>query len=619
MTQFSDLGLAEPVLRALKHEGYDVPTPIQAQAIPSLLEGKDLLGIAQTGTGKTAAFALPILDRLFKSNSRTPAKSCRVLVLAPTRELAAQIGDSFRAYGRFMNTTVAVVVGGVSHGPQIKAITPGVDVLVATPGRLLDHIDAGKLKLSNVEVIVLDEADHMLDLGFLPPIKRVIKMLPRSRQNLFFSATMPSQIGQLAGDMLSNPVKVSVTPVASTQELVEQSVYMIEKSRKRQLLAELLDDPLFKRTLVFTRTKRGADRVARHLESCKISAAAIHGNKSQNQRERALNAFKDGQIGVLVATDIAARGIDVDSVSHVVNFELPNVPESYVHRIGRTARGGASGSAIAFCDEEERGLLRDIEKTTRQSIRVIDRRDAKAAAEQDAISRAERAANPERRGDGGGRNAGRLGQRNGNSNGNRNGQSRNAGGRGDGARNGERSAQGRNDRNDRNPDRRNGEASRDAVAGGAENGGRYKGGIKAGADRGAERSDRNDRAAARPPRSEDGRRDGRDNRDARDTRNANGDGRVRSAKKVSSNGAGGGDNRIASNLSFLGTSDERRTSGNGANTNGKPANTGKPGGRNTRPNNARPGKVAGGRPGGRPNGESRTENNSGNRSRRELA
>ena len=392
MTQFSDLGLAEPVLRALKHEGYDVPTPIQAQAIPSLLEGKDLLGIAQTGTGKTAAFALPILDRLFKSNSRTPAKSCRVLVLAPTRELAAQIGDSFRAYGRFMNTTVAVVVGGVSHGPQIKAITPGVDVLVATPGRLLDHIDAGKLKLSNVEVIVLDEADHMLDLGFLPPIKRVIKMLPRSRQNLFFSATMPSQIGQLAGDMLSNPVKVSVTPVASTQELVEQSVYMIEKSRKRQLLAELLDDPLFKRTLVFTRTKRGADRVARHLESCKISAAAIHGNKSQNQRERALNAFKDGQIGVLVATDIAARGIDVDSVSHVVNFELPNVPESYVHRIGRTARGGASGSAIAFCDEEERGLLRDIEKTTRQSIRVIDRRDAKAAAEQDAISRAERCA-----------------------------------------------------------------------------------------------------------------------------------------------------------------------------------------------------------------------------------
>ncbi len=609
MTQFSDLGLAEPVLRALKHEGYDVPTPIQAQAIPSLLEGKDLLGIAQTGTGKTAAFALPILDRLSKNETRTPAKSCRVLVLAPTRELAAQIGDSFRAYGRFMNTTVAVVVGGVAHGPQIKAITPGVDVLVATPGRLLDHIDAGKLKLNNVDVVVLDEADHMLDLGFLPPIKRIIKMLPRDRQNLFFSATMPTQIGQLAGDMLSDPVKVSVTPVATTQERVEQSVYMIEKNRKRQLLAELLDNPLFKRTLVFTRTKRGADRVARHLESCKISAAAIHGNKSQNQRERALNAFKDGQIGVLVATDIAARGIDVDGVTHVVNFELPNVPESYVHRIGRTARGGASGSAIAFCDEEERGLLRDIEKTTRQSIPVIDRRDAKAAAEQDAISKAERDANPDRRA----------------SNGNGSGRGRNGGGRpGAGGRNGQgrNEARGRNDRNDRNSDRRRTEETTRDAANGSENSGRYKGGIKGGADRN-ERNDRNiertDRAAARPQGRDGARRDGRDSRDPRDTRNANGDNRVRTPKKVASNGAGGGDNRIASNLSFLGSSDERRTTGNGASANGKPGNSGKPAARNARPGRARPGKPVGGRPGARPNGERRSENNSGNRSRRETA
>eukprot|EP01092_Planopodium_desertum_P002090 TRINITY_DN1338_c0_g5_i1.p1 TRINITY_DN1338_c0_g5~~TRINITY_DN1338_c0_g5_i1.p1 ORF type:complete len:509 (+),score=157.19 TRINITY_DN1338_c0_g5_i1:1075-2601(+) len=508
-----------------------------------------------------------------------------------------------------MNTTVAVVVGGVAHGPQIKAITPGVDVLVATPGRLLDHIDAGKLKLNNVDVVVLDEADHMLDLGFLPPIKRIIKMLPRDRQNLFFSATMPSQIGQLAGDMLSDPVKVSVTPVATTQERVEQSVYMIEKNRKRQLLAELLDNPLFKRTLVFTRTKRGADRVARHLESCKISAAAIHGNKSQNQRERALNAFKDGQIGVLVATDIAARGIDVDGVTHVVNFELPNVPESYVHRIGRTARGGASGSAIAFCDEEERGLLRDIEKTTRQSIPVIDRRDAKAAAEQDAISKAERDANPDRRA----------------SNGNGNGRGRNGGGRpGAGGRNGQgrNDARGRNDRNDRSNDRRRTEETTRDVASGSENSGRYKGGIKGGADRN-ERNDRNnerpDRAAARPQGRDGARREGRDSRDARDTRNANGDSRVRTPKKVTSNGTGGGDNRIASNLSFLGSSDERRTTGNGATANGKTGQPGKPAARNARPGRARPGKPVGGRPGARPNGERRSENNSGNRSRREIA
>jgi ATP-dependent RNA helicase RhlE len=477
LTQFSDLGLAEPVLRALSHEGYVSPTPIQAQAIPSLLDGKDLLGIAQTGTGKTAAFALPILDRLSKSSDKTRQKSCRVLVLAPTRELAAQIGDSFRAYGRFTKTSVAVVVGGVAPGPQIKAINPGVDVLVATPGRLLDHVDSGKLKLDQVDVVVLDEADHMLDLGFLPPIKRIIKMLPKSRQNLFFSATMPGQIGQLAGDMLRDPVKVSVTPVATTQERVDQSVYYIEATRKRQLLAELLDSPVFERTLVFTRTKRGADRVARHLEANKISASAIHGNKSQNQRERALNAFKDGQVRVLVATDIAARGIDVDGVTHVVNYELPNVPESYVHRIGRTARGGAAGAAIAFCADDERGLLKDIEKTTRQSIPSIDRRDPDAAAEQEA----QRATAREERGNGGNNGVRRGGRRNANGGA--------AGGAG-GSRGGNRPArarggENRNPRNNRNADARNGDtvsaqsSDNNHTANADANGnGRYKGGRK---------------------------------------------------------------------------------------------------------------------------------------------
>lgn len=580
MTQFSELGLAEPVLRALAQEGYDAPTPIQAQSIPSLLEGKDLLGIAQTGTGKTAAFALPILDHLSKTEGRTPKGACRVLVLAPTRELAAQIGDSFRAYGRFLNVRTAVVVGGVAPGPQIKAITPGVEVLVATPGRLLDHVDSGKLSLKHVDVVVLDEADHMLDLGFLPPIKRIIKMLPRKRQNLFFSATMPSQIGQLAGDMLSDPVKVSVTPVATTQERVDQSVYLIERTRKRQLLAELLDNPVFKRTLVFTRTKRGADRVARHLEANKISAAAIHGNKSQNQRERALNAFKDGQIGVLVATDIAARGIDVDAVTHVVNFELPNVPESYVHRIGRTARGGASGSAIAFCDEEERGLLRDIEKTTRQSIPVIDRRDAKAAAEQEAQSAEAREANRGRRGNGngGGQSRGKAAGGQGRGNGGRGA----AGGNGRGGRpGGNRDVrnEGRNDPRKANQ-RRDGEGNANATANSGtgpasaekaatnnpaleKSKSRYKGGIKSKPSNGAS------------------------------------DGRKRPAKRVDSDGnrrdGARGDNSISSGLSFMGSTEERRANGNG----GKGPRNARPQGKSgaNRNRNHR-GSQSGGQPGG---------------------
>ncbi len=593
MTQFSELGLAEPVLRALAQEGYDAPTPIQAQSIPSLLEGKDLLGIAQTGTGKTAAFALPILDRLSKTEGRTPKGACRVLVLAPTRELAAQIGDSFRAYGRFLNTRVAVVVGGVAPGPQIKAIAPGVEVLVATPGRLLDHVDSGKLSLKHVDVVVLDEADHMLDLGFLPPIKRIIKMLPRNRQNLFFSATMPGQIGQLAGDMLSDPVKVSVTPVATTQERVEQSVYLIERTRKRQLLAELLDNPVFKRTLVFTRTKRGADRVARHLEANKISAAAIHGNKSQNQRERALNAFKDGQINVLVATDIAARGIDVDSVSHVVNFELPNVPESYVHRIGRTARGGASGTAIAFCDEEERGLLRDIERTTRQSIPVIDRRDAKAAAAQEAESAEAREANRGRRPNGGGQargNAGRGG----------------AGGNRDNGRGGRNDARGgnapRRDRDDarKASQRRDGEgsavASNDAADKAPSNPAleksksRYKGGLKS--------------------KSGNGRGNGSD------TGASHNDGRKRPAKKVDSNGnrrdRPQGDNSISSGLSFMGSTEERRANGNGGNGARAAKPQGKRGGANRNRNQR--GAQSGGQPGG-----AGRNNSSGKQLRRERA
>ena len=376
MTKFSDLGLTEILLRALAREGYETPTPIQAGAIPPSLAGRDLLGIAQTGTGKTAAFALPILQRLL-SNPRRPAPyTTRALVLAPTRELAAQIGDSFRAYGQFARPAVGVIFGGVSHGPQIDALSRGLDVLVATPGRLLDHIGAGKLKLSSTEIIVLDEADHMLDLGFLVPIRQIVGRLPPNRQNLFFSATMPKEIAHLAAEMLKDPAEVRVTPAATTAERIEQHVYLVDSAAKRDLLVEILEDPDISRAIVFTRTKRGADRVAQHLEEAGVGAAAIHGNKSQNQRLRALGAFREGRTRVLVATDIAARGIDIDGVTHVVNYELPEVPEAYVHRIGRTARAGAAGRAISLCDNEERSLLRAIEKATRQSIAATDRRTA---------------------------------------------------------------------------------------------------------------------------------------------------------------------------------------------------------------------------------------------------
>jgi ATP-dependent RNA helicase RhlE len=383
VTQFSDLGLAEVLLRALAREGYQTPTPIQAQAIPSLLQGRDLLGIAQTGTGKTAAFALPIINRLL-SDPRRPAPHCaRALVLAPTRELAAQIADSFRAYAHFARFSVGVIVGGVSHGPQIQMLTRGLDVLVATPGRLLDHVASGKLKLSTTEVVVLDEADHMLDLGFLVPIRQIVSRLPKKRQNMFFSATMPREIASLAADMLNDPAEVKVTPVATTVERVEQQVFLVDSAGKRDILVELFADPAFARAIVFTRTKRGADRVAQHLESANIEAAAIHGNKSQSQRQRALDAFRKGRTRVLVATDIAARGIDVDGVTHVVNFELPETPEAYVHRIGRTGRAGADGKAISLCDNGERSLLRAIEKTTRQSLALIDRRTQGGGAQEE--------------------------------------------------------------------------------------------------------------------------------------------------------------------------------------------------------------------------------------------
>jgi ATP-dependent RNA helicase RhlE len=375
LKNFSELGLAPELLSAVSAEGYTQPTPIQAQAIPAVLTGRDLLGIAQTGTGKTAAFALPILNRLAADRRPAPRKGCRVLVLSPTRELASQIAESFRVYGRNMGTRVATVFGGVGHRPQIQALARGVDVLVATPGRLIDHLEERNADLSTVEVFVLDEADQMLDLGFVKPIRRIVKALPAKRQNLFFSATMPKEIGELAAELLSDPARVSVVPQATTAERVDQRVIHVESHKKKALLVELFRDKAMERTLVFTRTKRGADRVAKHLEGAGLTAAAIHGNKSQRQRELALDAFKSGDVRILVATDIAARGIDVERVSHVVNFELPEVPESYVHRIGRTARAGAEGTAISLCDHEERDLLRDIERVTRQRIPAADRRN----------------------------------------------------------------------------------------------------------------------------------------------------------------------------------------------------------------------------------------------------
>jgi ATP-dependent RNA helicase RhlE len=399
-TTFQDLGLSKPILNALAHEGYVNPTPIQAKAIPVVMSGRDLLGIAQTGTGKTAAFALPILERLADDRKVPQRGTCRVLVLSPTRELATQIAESFKSYGKHLGLKVAVVFGGVKYGAQIKAINGGLDVLVATPGRLLDHMGERVLDLKGTEIFVLDEADQMLDLGFVKPIRQIASKLSAKRQNLFFSATMPGEIGKLAAELLRDPQRVEVTPQATTVEKISQSVLFVEQTRKRALLSELFSDPTWTKTLIFTKTKRGADRVAAYLEAGGVEAAAIHGDKSQGQRERALQAFKDGRVRALVATDIAARGIDIDSVTHVVNYELPYVAEAYVHRIGRTARAGASGIAVSLCADDERNLLKDIQRLTRQTIPTFDRRKDRALGALDAAITAagvkEKAETPER-------------------------------------------------------------------------------------------------------------------------------------------------------------------------------------------------------------------------------
>ncbi|MBX3560983.1 MAG: DEAD/DEAH box helicase [Sphingomonas sp.] len=372
---FQTLGLSQPVLQALAFKGYDQATPIQMQAIPTVLTGRDLLGIAQTGTGKTAAFMLPSIDRLAAGNRRASQRACRMLVLAPTRELAGQIADSARAYGQFAGMRVATVFGGTSLGKNRQDVARGVDVLVATPGRLIDLVEQGALTLREVEILVLDEADQMLDLGFIHALKQIVKMLPQRRQTLFFSATMPKAILELADRFLTDPAQVSVAPQATTAERVAQYVTFCQQAEKQALLTMMLrwgfsERGNMDRVLVFTRTKHGADRVVKLLAGNGIAANAIHGNKSQPQRERALAEFKAGRTRILVATDIAARGIDVSGVSHVINFELPNVAEQYVHRIGRTARAGAAGVAIAFCADDEKAYLRDIEKLTRQRVTV---------------------------------------------------------------------------------------------------------------------------------------------------------------------------------------------------------------------------------------------------------
>jgi len=388
LSNFHDFGLNEAITRALAEEKYLTPTPIQTQTIPTVMSGRDVIGIAQTGTGKTAAFALPILHRLANNPRAAERKTCRVLVLSPTRELSGQILDSFRAYGRHLRITAALVIGGVPMGGQFRALLNGVDVLVATPGRLLDLVQSNALRLGDVDCLVLDEADRMLDMGFIHDIRKIVAKLPAQRQTLMFSATMPRAISDLAAQMLRDPVKVAVTPAASTVELVEQRVIRVDRAAKPAILVDLLRREPVERALIFTRTKHGADKVVRRLVQAGIAAEAIHGNKSQGQRERVLAAFRNGKVRTLVATDIAARGIDVDGISHVINFEVPNVPETYVHRIGRTARAGAAGVAISLCDGEEVAFVRDIEKLIRMSIPVSDRRAHPHQAEPPAAKNA---------------------------------------------------------------------------------------------------------------------------------------------------------------------------------------------------------------------------------------
>ncbi len=373
--RFADLNLAEALLHALRDEGYETPTPIQAQAIPPILQGRDVLGCAQTGTGKTAAFALPILHRLVSTPpdlARRGAALPRVLILSPTRELSSQIGESFATYGRHTSLTHAVIFGGVSQFHQVRALHRGVDILVATPGRLIDLMEQRLTNFSAVEMLVLDEADRMLDMGFINPIRKIVAALPSPRQTLLFSATMPREIQHLADSLLRDPVRVTVAPVASTAALIEQSVYLVGRGQKPALLQHLIEVGKIDRAVVFTRTKHGADKVAKRLNFAGIRAVAIHGNKAQNQRQRALDAFRTGRCRVLVATDVAARGLDVDGITHVFNFDLPNEPEAYVHRIGRTGRAGATGSAISFCDHEERLYLRDIERLFAKKIPAME-------------------------------------------------------------------------------------------------------------------------------------------------------------------------------------------------------------------------------------------------------
>ncbi len=372
MTQvtFAMLGVSEPILRALAAENYLNPTPIQAQAVPLVLAGRDVLGLAQTGTGKTAAFGLPLLQRLAADRVHVQPKSARALILAPTRELAIQIHDSLKIYGRHLGMRHAVILGGINQNKQIAAMRNGVDVLVATPGRLLDLVNQKAVRLNTTTMLVIDEADRMFDMGFIRDVRRIVSMLPKTRQSLLFSATMPNEVAHLVGEILHNPARVAVAPEKVTADRIEQKVFFVDAKDKRTRLLELLNDPAMSRVLVFTRTKHGANKVAATLANAGHVTAAIHGNKSQSARQSALESFRRGQSRVLVATDIAARGIDVDDITHVVNFELPDVPESYVHRIGRTARAGNGGIAISFCDHEERGNLRDIERLVNRSLTV---------------------------------------------------------------------------------------------------------------------------------------------------------------------------------------------------------------------------------------------------------
>jgi len=369
---FQNLNLILPILKAVQEEGYTTPTPIQAQSIPIVLSGKDLLGCAQTGTGKTAAFAMPILQLLNENKMIGKSKKVRGLIVTPTRELAVQIGESFEAYGRHLKISHTVIFGGVNQNPQIGTLKNGVDLIIATPGRLLDLMNQGYINLKDVEIFVLDEADRMLDMGFIHDIKKLLAVLPRKRQSLFFSATMPPEIVKLSQNILHQPAQVTVTPNSSTVEIIRQSVYMVEKNHKIHLLLDLLNNPKIKTALIFTRTKHGADKVVKFLQKHHITAAAIHGNKAQNARQNALNSFKAQTTRILVATDIASRGIDVENLEYVFNYEIPNIPETYVHRIGRTGRAGANGTAISFCDSEEKPFLKDIEKLIGKKIPVVD-------------------------------------------------------------------------------------------------------------------------------------------------------------------------------------------------------------------------------------------------------